>query len=452
MGRFRAWRVDAVVRALAVASGVALCTGGAALAAGDKPQYAGDVHLGVASCSGSTCHGAVEAWEDSSVLQSEYITWQRQDKHATAYQVLLNDRSQRIARNLGLESAHTADLCLDCHGDNVAADKRGKQFQIADGVGCEACHGGAIRYLGIHISGIAGHQENVDAGMYPTDDPVARAELCISCHFGETRKFVTHRIMGAGHPRMSFELDTFTAIMPAHFQVDADYRERKGAANGVQTWAIGQAIAIRETLVAMVDPERGRDGIFPELVLFDCQACHHPMSNIRWEPRAGTGLGPGIVRLNDANLVMLRIIAGEVDEELGSSLRQHTLALHDASTQGHEAMVAAAGELQALLGGVVERLAAHNFEAGAMQALLHGVIAEGMSGEYVDYAAAEQATMALGSILNAMRVAGVVDEGQYNAMNEALNGLYDAVAKDEEYRPPAYVEALRAFEATIPKS
>ena len=452
MGRFRASWLSGAARCLALAGGLAFGGGGAAWGAGHTPQYSGDVHLGVASCSGSTCHGAVEAWEDSSVLQSEYVTWQRQDKHATAYNVLLNERSQRIARNLGVENAHTADLCLDCHADNVAEDKRGKQFQIADGVGCEACHGGAIRYLGIHISGVAGHPENVGAGMYPTDDPVERAELCISCHFGDTQKFVTHRIMGAGHPRMSFELDTFTEIMPAHFEIDADYRQRKTVANGVQTWAIGQAIAIRETLAAMVDPVRGRDGIFPELVLFDCQACHHPMSNIRWEPRAGTGLGPGIVRINDANLVMLRIIAGHMDEALGSSLRQHTLALHDASTQGHEATVAAAGELQAVLSGLVERLAGHEFGGDSMQALLVGVIAEGLSGEYVDYAAAEQATMALASILSAMRSAGVVDEGQYNAMNEALNGLFDAVAKDEEYRPPAYVEALRAFEATIPKS
>lgn len=452
MGRFRVWRLSPAARCLALAGGLAIGAGGGALGASDTPQYDGTVRLGVASCSGSTCHGAVEAWQDSSVLQSEYVTWQRHDKHATAYQVLLNERSQRIARNLGLESAQTADLCLDCHADNVPAEQRGKQFQISDGVGCEACHGGAVRYLGIHISGVAGHQENIDAGMYPTEDPVERAELCLSCHFGDTRKFVTHRIMGAGHPRMSFELDTFTAIMPAHFEIDADYRQRKTVANGVKTWAIGQAIAIRETLAAMVDPERGQDGIFPELVLFDCQACHHPMSNIRWEPRAGTGLGPGIVRLNDANLVMLRIIAGQIDEELGLNLRQRTLALHAASTQGREATVAAAAELQGILSGLVERLAGYDFGAESMQALLSGVIAEGLSGEYVDYAAAEQATMALGSILSAMRIAGVVDEGQYNAMNEALNGLFEAVAKDEEYRPPAYVEALRAFEATIPKS
>ena len=49
-----------------------------------------------------------------------------------------------------------------------------------------------------------------------------RAGLCLSCHFGNQEKFVTHRMMGAGHPRMSFELDTFTQLQPAHFVVDED--------------------------------------------------------------------------------------------------------------------------------------------------------------------------------------------------------------------------------------
>ena len=55
----------------------------------------------------------------------------------------------------------------------------------------------------------ATHAGNVARGLYPTSDPVAQARLCLSCHFGNRDKFVTHRMMGAGHPRMSFELETF---------------------------------------------------------------------------------------------------------------------------------------------------------------------------------------------------------------------------------------------------
>ena len=206
------------------------------------PSKGPDIHLGVTSCGGSTCHGATQPVRGSQVLQNEYLIWQRQDKHAKAYAVLLEPRSQRIARNLGLPDAHTAKVCLDCHTDNVSENLRGRQFQVSDGVGCEGCHGGGQRWLGAHVAGVASTEDLHRLGMYPTQNPVARAELCLSCHLGDETKFVTHRMMGAGHPRLAFELDTFTEIQPAHYAVDDDYRKRKTVASGVQTWAVGQEI------------------------------------------------------------------------------------------------------------------------------------------------------------------------------------------------------------------
>ena len=92
------------------------------------------VHMGVATCAGSTCHGAVEPWKGSNIRQNEFVLWQRKDKHAKAYQALLSDRSKRIARNLGLKSAQTAKICLDCHADNVPLNQRHRSFQLSDGV------------------------------------------------------------------------------------------------------------------------------------------------------------------------------------------------------------------------------------------------------------------------------------------------------------------------------
>lgn len=414
------------------------------------PQYGQDAHLGVLSCAGSTCHGAVEPWKNSTVLQNEYVTWQRQDKHAKAYNVLLDERSKRIARNLGLsQPAHQADVCLDCHADNAAV--RSKTFQLTDGVGCEACHGGAPRWLGIHVSGQASHQDNIAAGMFPTEDPIARAELCLSCHFGDQKKFVTHRIMGAGHPRMSFELDTFTAVQPAHYRVDDDYRKRKKVTSPVQTWAIGQAMAMSKLMEAMADPKRGRDGIFPEFVLFDCHACHHPMSNLRWQARASTGLGPGIPRVSDSNLIMLRVITTHIEPETGKLLRERSLALHRASTEGSDAMVAAAKSLKEIADKLVGVFARHNFGKTEIQALMNGLITEGLAGEFVDYAAAEQTTMAMSSLISAMQQTGMINEAQVKAMNTALEKLYAAVAKDEEYTPVSFTTALQEFQAAAPK-
>ena len=183
-----------------------------------QAQNSDSKHLGVKSCSGDNCHGAVKPAEHSAVMQNEYLIWSQEtdkdrvDKHHRAYAVLGDERGIRIARNLGLPDAVTAEICLNCHADNVPETRRGPRFEISDGVGCETCHGAAEKWLGVHLSG-AGHKANLDAGLYPTENPVARAEKCLSCHFGDPSdesRFVTHRLMGAGHPRLSSRSRTST--------------------------------------------------------------------------------------------------------------------------------------------------------------------------------------------------------------------------------------------------
>ncbi len=426
---------------------------GSAGSAQTIPQFADATHLGVTSCAGSTCHGALEPFRNSNVLQNEYVTWSQKDKHSKAYKVLFDERSVRIAKNLGLPNAHTADMCLNCHANNPAQNHRGRQFQVSDGVGCEACHGGASGWLGTHISGVS-HQDNVAAGLYPTDQPLARAKLCVSCHVGSAaNKFVTHRIMGAGHPRISFELDTFTAIQPAHFVVDKDYVARKAAPNGVQTWAIGQAVALGELMNAFLDARRNPEGFIPELVFYDCHACHHPMSNLRWEPRASTGLGPGVIKFNDSNALMLRIIAERVDPGLARSLGERMLAFHKATTGSRADSLREAQAVRDIANQLVGKFSSHGFGRDDVRALATGVINDGLSkNDFVEYAAAEQATMALSSIVNAMRNTGMLNEAQFKTTNEALNKLYDATSKDELYKPTVFAAALRDFNQALPQT
>ncbi|MEQ8508645.1 MAG: multiheme c-type cytochrome [Rhodospirillaceae bacterium] len=416
----------------------------------DIPFVSDEVHLGVASCAGSSCHGALEPWTNSTVLQNEYILWEEEDPHSGAYKTLLTDESQRIAQNLGLGRAEDADMCLDCHADNVPVERRAKGFQISDGVGCEACHGGAVNWLGRHISGEANHAANLAAGLYPSEDPVARAKLCLSCHFGTKDRFITHRIMGAGHPRLAFELDTYTWTQPGHFEVDEDYKSRKGNISSVQVWAIGQAVAVDSLLEAMLDPKRNRDGIFPELVFFDCHACHHPMSNVRWVPRDSHEIGPGIPRIYDANLIMMQVLLKRVDPEMASNLAVKSKALHQASLQGYDAVIKAAGELKEATQGVIDQLAAYTFTAADTKALLVGLMNEGLSGEYVDYAAAEQATMAASAMLQTMVDDKMISQAQYIELSGVLNDCYAAIEKDEEYNPRQFLAALQNLQRAMP--
>jgi hypothetical protein len=431
----------------------------AAVPAYSQSQESGPKYLGVKSCSGDNCHGAIKPAEHSAVMQNEYLIWSQEtdqskiDKHHRAYAVLGEERGVRIAHNLGLKDAVTAEICLNCHADNVPEGMRGPRFDISDGVGCEACHGAAENWLGVHLSG-AGHKANLDAGLYPTERPVARAEKCLSCHFGDTsdeKRFVTHRLMGAGHPRMGFELDTYTAAEPAHFTVNKTYIERKGPVNDVQVWAVGQAINLIRRMDAILDPKNAPKGIQPELVLFDCESCHHAMSQIRWRPRKSTGLGPGSVKLYDANAVMLRVITARVAPATAKALGEHMLALHHATTVNWDMVTHEAREVRHLAMELVQTLSSHDFTRDDMKALAEGVIAIGLTGDDTDYSGAEQATMALGSIVSAMKSSGYLNTEQIKSMNDALTALDKLIADNATYQPATFVKTLKDFQKAIPQ-
>ena len=406
-------------------------------------------HLGVQSCAGNNCHGAVARVGSARVPQNEYLIWSQKDKHAKAYAVLSDPRSLRIAKNLGLADAQHAPLCLDCHADNAPADQRGPQFQLSDGVGCEACHGGSERWLGVHLAGVD-HKTNLAAGMYPTDQPLARAAKCLSCHLGDDKRFVTHKMMGAGHPPMPFELDTYTAIEPAHFTVDQSYVERKGRPNDMQIWAIGQVADVKLRMDLILDPKNAPKGVNFELSLFDSQTCHHSMSDLQWQARASTGLPPGRIKLYDATAVMLRVAAERVAPDTAKSLRAHMLALHEATGDSWDAVKREASAVREAANALIPALEKHDFNKDDAKAMANAVIASALEGDNLDYSGAQQQVMALESIVAATKALGFADDKQLAGLDGALNGLYAAVADDQKYRPDAYAEALKAFKAKLP--
>ena len=420
----------------------ALQVSASALAAPVLPQYSPHKSMGVGSCASSLCHGAVDKWTNSRILQNEYVTWSRSDKHARAYAVLLNARSKEIARKLGLsEPAHRANICLDCHAHNVPAPQRGEGFVLADGVTCESCHGAAELWLRSHVERDARHEDNLAKGLYPASDHVARARLCLSCHFGTKDKLVTHKLMAAGHPRMSFELDTFTQIQPAHFRA----KDRQ-IWDGVRIWAIGQALAAHELLEILNDPHRGRAGLFPELVLFDCHSCHRKMSDGRY---AGLrlGVGPGVVRLNDSSLLMVLQIARSVDPAGQQRLAQQVRSLHRAVAAGDDALVHARS-VQATLAQLVPQISAHRFSDKDMRGILIGLIDDGLAGQYGDYQGAEQAVMALQAVADFMVRRGALHAAAVAPDMRRLIALLD---NDENYSAAAFAKALQELRSGLEK-
>ena len=173
----------------------------AAAARGASPLPVDDkqIHMGVASCANSVCHGAVIPMVNTKIGHDEYTIWSRKDPHAKTYRNMFRDDYLAITRTLGLKAPYREPTCLACHGSNVAPKYRGTKFSLDDGIGCETCHGGAERYLSTQTQAGATRASNIRDGLYPTDNMIDRARLCLSCHYGTNKHFVTHEIMGAGH-------------------------------------------------------------------------------------------------------------------------------------------------------------------------------------------------------------------------------------------------------------
>lgn len=418
-----------MVRRKLTALALLLGLAGTAALAQPLPEEGRDIHEGVASCATSVCHGKVSADPAANVWLNEYRIWLRQDYHSRAYRTLQSAQSQAIAAKLGLPSAHAAKICLDCHADNVATEARGRRFQVSDGVGCEACHGGSGQWLESHAEASTSHADNVAKGMYPTEQPLARARLCLSCHLGTKDKFATHEIMGAGHPRLAFELETFTVNQPAHYEVDADYRERKPAIAPVNMWLAGLAITGMHTLELLQEDWFTKPSLVPELSFYQCHACHHPMDELRWSEEAD-GLPPGSARLNDASLVLLLAVLETLSPDAVEPLRRDLNALHRASLQTREQVVSAARTLHQRLQPLADRLANDSYGVEQQRLLRRELLAQAAAQRFRHFTAAEQAFLAVETLSLSL--------GDSERLKAPMDALYGSVEDENRFVPQQF--------------
>ena len=422
---------------------------GAALAA-DPPALPADRDarfLGVDTCGSSECHGSPTPWRNATVLMRERRIWEAHDRHAKAYASLGSEAGQRIAKNLGLGDATQAGECLSCHSTFVPAAQRGPKFRLEAGVGCESCHGPGGSFQRTHVQVTSRHTTNVAAGMSPTTDPAARAALCLSCHQGDAKRRISHRLYGAGHPRLRFELDTYGVIQPYHFNPDADYRRRKPVASHFRLWAAGQIGAARRLLAQVADPVQSRAGLFPELAQYDCHACHQAIGDDPgYRPRPG--LRAGAPTLNDAPLVALRGLTAVVAPALTERLRDETRALQLA-VGDPAARARASAALERTLGELDAALATRAEQAGDGQAVaraLNDMVASEMP---LPFTAAEATAMSLSTLLLADREAGRLADADYSRIDRALDGVYAALGDEKSYRPAALAAAVAALDEEL---
>jgi hypothetical protein len=285
------------------------------------PMY-GPAPVGVSGCAAAACHGnptaiTLTGSPDRECGYSSATHFLSGDPHTRAYAVLtgplgqaIMDRLHKANPNLPTSAAEY-DRCLACHTNPSLAkpDAFGlsaghlKQLR-SEGVGCEACHGNAGKWLTTHTVENSAYPPT---GMTDLNNIGERAVACAGCHIGAPAneksgyavvRDMNHDMIAAGHPRLNFELTDYQRRLPPHWFE----RERTVAGQPARdshfeakAWLVGR-VAVAEAACRLLADRANRSDPWPEFAEFNCFACHHNLQPESWRqtaPHYFTGRKPG---------------------------------------------------------------------------------------------------------------------------------------------------------------
>lgn len=400
-------------------------------------------YIGVASCVNSGCHGSTEPMETTNVLQNEYYTWLNNDRHAGAFNILFNQQSARIAKNMRLRRpAYEEKVCLDCHTTNIPAAQIARVVDKEDGVQCEVCHGPASGWLAEHTEEGWTHEQSIERGMIDLRNINSRGTTCAACHIGNASKEVDHELIGAGHPILAFELDNYTESMPPHWAL----RYEGGRdTHGVRAWAVGQVVSFRESMSNLGRHARGDE--WPEFSEMSCYNCHHDLKDSVWRQERGWPDRAGLPSWSPQRWAVLRLILDRVApgarNELDPIVAQIALGVARMNNPG--GVATAADRARAVVTPLVARVEAARWGDADVRAIMTTITNDR---EVVyDVHTAEQAALALQSLAS-MRTRRDPRLLRGN-MIRAIDGLFEELKVRDDYQPSRFTERLAAVRASL---
>jgi nitrate reductase cytochrome c-type subunit len=397
-------------------------------------------YMGAGTCASSNCHGSPVPRNATNVLQNEYTTWSKKDAHSKAWRVLTSEDSKKIGYNLGISDPSKEKLCLNCHAPIVPENLKGPKYAVEDGVSCESCHGASEGWLKSHTTKSATHEENLTKGLHDFSSLEDRAKFCLDCHQGNDSQYVDHRMIGAGHPRLSFELDTYSMIQPKHWQYDDDYIRRKGAYEPIKAWLSGQIQVARGSLALMASEKRSKNGIWPELSMFNCYACHHSLDQKQWRTREYKN-GPGELRLNISSLLVVRDAMNVLSETTALKIGEDLKKLHTVYKTGDAKSLIA--DLDSLLANeATVATNSYNYSSDSMMSLLKGVAKFAATTPHPQYEEAEQLAMGLSAILSA-------NPKEEKRLQPAIDKIYGSLKNTADFEAEAFTKAAQNFDKLL---
>jgi hypothetical protein len=400
---------------------------------------------GVASCANSGCHGSTQPLNAAHVLQNEYYTWLSTDRHAQAYNVLFNDRSARVARNMRLKGkAYQETVCLDCHTTNVPARLVSGKVDIEDGVQCEACHGPASGWRAEHTQAGWTHEQSVARGMTDLRNLPVRASGCLSCHLGNDKKEVDHELIASGHPILAFELDNYTEMNP-HWRRGKD--SASAETHGARAFAVGQAAAFSQSLDNLARHARGEE--WPEFSDMSCINCHHSLETSGWRQERGWPGRAGLPSWSPQHWAVLRLLVGRANPSARAKLDNDVqiLAVRVSRMNDANGVLQAANEARRTIDGVTPQIAALSWKDDDVRAMMRTIASDTDFLLNSDVHSAEQTALALQSLASALTRNN--PRLLKSPTTEAIDALFEEVKNRERYEPSRFVQKLAALRAAL---
>jgi hypothetical protein len=379
-----------------------------------------------------------------------------EDRHARAYTVLTGSLGRQMSAILKIGPAEHAQRCLVCHAVSESEAHMTKAFDLADGVGCESCHGAASGWIGPHIQPTAKHADMVRLGLIDNKNLTVRSEECLRCHLGAAAQggspelSVDHELIAAGHPDLAFELDSFTAIEPPHWDEKAPDQMARNTDPlfGMRAWGIGQAVQMRESMLRVA--RHAESGPWPEFSEMDCITCHHSLTGPEsWRQKEGYGdHRAGDPPYNMARYIVFRKFAEEIDPGTNAELMKATeqvAHLITSMSPDRAAAESAAKRAAALSDKLLGEVRDAQYDQARTRRLLKSISGEADAIAKQGERAAEQATMSVDSLYIASAKAGAANPGT----RAAIDGLFTQIKNPSAFNGPMFAAQMKKVESTL---
>jgi hypothetical protein len=377
---------------------------------------------------------------DQWIRFDEIEIWSTQDKHSQAFSVLLGKQSEKMGRLLGVQEIHRDKRCLACHSSyplqEMQTDAAGLVNQkltldrkVTLGVSCEGCHGSAGGDDGWYQPHLkpewrtqSAELKEKEYGYYRIHSPVARAELCASCHIGNVKqgRIITHEMYAAGHPPLgAFEIESYLDQMPPHWtrfeSKDENLRDEYIKQTGLKfdpdelhrtkSLLLGAVVSFRESMKLTADLADNTVNApiekphWPELSQFACFACHHDLKVNGWRQNRSLAVTPGRPVLHEWPSALLHVAVGQSRGKLEDFQKHHAAVTNEFSERPFGTQSEFNDPLRefiSLMDKVAEDLAETKLDSAAGLQILTQLVERGSTSKRtLDYDAARQIAWAL---------------------------------------------------------